>query len=325
MSLRVVDGQVVQACLPMGDCVDLMEVTQIALSAGAIKLPLRTRVDLAASSRSMYIMPGAMDAAFGAKLISLFPTNRGRGIPTIQGGILLFDPHSGAPTALVDAASVTAIRTAAASGAATRCLAREDAASLALLGYGVQAQQHLDAMALVRPIEDVRVWGPSHAKAMAFAERQRARTGLAVAAAETLTDAVKEADIICTVTSSTEPILFGAQVSKGCHINCIGAHSPSSREVDSELVRAARVFLEVRDFAMEEAGDILIPLREGTIEETHLLAEIGECLSGEKDGRTAPTDITLYKSLGNIAQDLAAANLVYQRSIERGLGTVVDF
>ena len=211
----------------------------------------------------------------------------------------------------MDAASLTAIRTAAASGAATRVLARADAENLALLGYGVQAASHLEAMRAVRPIRNVRVWGPSPEKAAAFAERH-SDEHLLVQAAPSAEAAITAADIICAVTASETPVIEGRWLSEGCHVNLVGAHTATTREADSDTLARARVFTEITEFALAEAGDLLLAVEEGALTLAAVAGEIGSVFAGNLSGREHDDQITLYKNLGNVAQDLVAAYHVYQ-------------
>ena len=327
MTQIVVDQRTVARCLPMSDCIDLMAETQISLSRKEAQVPQRAIQPVGSNGGAFCVMPGEtrIPAVFGAKLISVFPRNTAIGEAAIRGGILLFEPDHGAPIALVDASAVTAIRTAAASGMATRALADENASVLGLLGCGVQAVTHLEAMLAVRPVEKVRVWGRSIAKAEAFAQAQGERYELSIEAVADAEDAVRGADLLCTVTGSHQPVLQGAWISPGCHLNLVGAHTPTSREVDTEAIRRSRVYVEVIEFALNEAGDLIIPIEAGDISETHIVGEIGAVVSGELPGRDGPEEITLYKSLGNTAQDLAAAHHVYQQARAAGLGETVAF
>ena len=301
------DAAGVRRALPMEACIDLMADTQAAISRGEISLPLRTFLPVAEGRGGLGVMPGEIASAFGAKLIALYPENPTEGRPAIQGVIVVFDRATGAPSAIVDGASVTAIRTAAASAAATRALSREDAGALALLGYGVQAETHLQAMCCVRAVREVRVWGPSSDKALSFAERH-STADRPVRAVSTSHEAVAGADLICAVSAAPDPIIEGSWLSPGAHVNLVGAHSPKTREADGETLARARVFTEITRFAMAEAGDILMAIDEGHITEDDLCGEIGEVIDGRITGRRNNEDITLYLSLGNTAQDLAAAN-----------------
>ena len=307
------DADTVRRVLRMGACIDLMADTQAAISRGEITPPLRSFVPVAGGKGGMGIMPGDAPSAFGAKLVSLFAGNPARGLPMIQGCILLFDRETGAPAALVEGASVTAIRTAAASGAATRALAREGASVLALVGYGVQAETHLEAMRCVRPVREVRVWGPSVEKAGRFAARHSS-DDVALTAVETAREAVSGADLVCAVSAAGEPVIEGRWLAEGCHVNLVGSHSPSTREVDGETMGRARVFTEITDFAMKEAGDILLAIQEGLFAEDDLAGEIGAVIDGVIEGRRGEDEITVYKSLGNVAQDLAAAHYIAENS-----------
>ena len=306
-----IDAQRVRRVLRMNACIDLMAETQSAISHGEITLPLRSFVPVADGKAVLGLMPGEIPSTFGAKLISLYPANPNRDLPMIQGCIVLFDRETGAPAAVIDGGSITAIRTAAASGAATRELARPESRVLALLGYGVQAETHLEAMCCVHPIREVRVWGPSIGKARSFAERHTSGERVVTAVA-TAREAILGADIVCAVSSATAPIVEGPWLAPGCHVNLVGSHTPKTREADGETLGRARVFTEITSFAMQEAGDILLAIQEGRISEDDLCGEIGAVINGRIDGRRDEREITLYVSLGNIAQDLAAANFVYE-------------
>ena len=310
-NIPFIDAPTVRRVLGMSACIDLMEDTQAAISRGEITPPLRSFLPVAGGRGGLGLMPGEIATAFGAKLISLFPGNPGEGRPAIQGAILLFDRDTGAPSAVVDGGSVTAIRTAAASGAATRALARKNAGVLALLGYGVQAESHLEAMCCVRPVREVRVWGPSIDKARSFAERHACLDRPAMAVA-TSREAILGADIVCAVSGAAEPIVEGRWLAPGCHLNLVGSHTAKTREADGEALRRARVFTEITGFAMQEAGDILLAVEEGNISAEDLCGEIGAVFDGRVKGRRDENEITLYVSLGNTAQDLAAAQFVYE-------------
>lgn len=294
----------------MDACIDLMADTQAAISRGEITLPPRDFIPVAGGSGVMGLMPGEIPAGFGAKLISLYPGNPARGRPAIQGAVLLFDGDAGALSAVVDGAAITAIRTAAASGAATRALARENAGTLALLGYGAQAESHLEAMCCVRPVREVRVWGPSIGKARRFA-RRHARAGRPVTATLDSREAIHGADIVCAVSGAAEPVIEGRWLAPGCHLNLVGAHAPGAREADGETLQLARVFTEITRVAMRESGDILLAIEEGKLAAEDLRGEIGAAFDGRIEGRRNEEEITLYVSLGNSAQDLAAARFAH--------------
>lgn len=294
----------------MARCIELMDHVQRVISRGELRLPLRSHVPLG-SGDGLLMMPGSLPepAVFGAKLLSLFPGNGQRGLPVIQGYVLLFDAADGAPLGLVEAGTLTAIRTAAASGAATRALANPDASVLALLGYGVQAATHLAAMRAVRPVREVRVWGPDRSRATKFAARHGSGS-LPVTPVESVRVAVEDADLICAVSAARTPILRGEWLAAGTHVNLVGAHTADSREADGAALARARIFTEITEFALVEAGDILLAIGEGAIAADDIAGEIGAVLEGTLPGREHADQITLYKSLGNTAQDLIAAHHV---------------
>ncbi len=322
MSLPVLDGETVLRLLDMPACIDLMAATQAAISRGDIELPLRSLLQVADNAAYFGVMPGEIDSSevFGAKLVSLFPGNPGRGLPAVQGYILIFSRADGTPLALVEAGTVTAMRTAAASAAATRVLARADASTLAVLGCGVQAETHLEAMLAVRTVRDVRVWGRNIDKATAFAERHGGRGGARVRAVADAAEAVAGAQLVCTVTGSYTPILKGEWLTPGAHVNLVGAHNPATREADGMVLERGRIYTEITEFALEEAGDLLLAIEEGHFARSDIAGEIGQVIDGKAPGRSSDSEITVYKNLGNPAQDLAAAHYVYSQAIGSDAG-----
>jgi len=325
MATLVLSQAEVRSLLPMEVCVGLMSDALRELSEGHALNPLRTGMRLPDEGRILASMPGYLEArkALGLKVITVFPGNHGTPYDSHQGIVMLFDVEHGRPLAILDGSEVTAIRTAAASGAATDVLAREDAGDLALIGSGVQARTHLEAISSVRPLRRVRVYSPSAANREAFATRESERHRIPVETMRSAGDAVRGADIICTLTSAHQPVLASEWISAGAHINAVGASMPVSREIDSATMARARVFVDRRESALHESGDYLIPLGEGLIGENHLLGEIGEVLAGGLTGRTAEGDVTLFLSLGVAVEDLAAARYVYDRACAEGVGTKV--
>ena len=323
--MRIINRTEVERLLPMAACIEAMADAMRAASNGAVTMPLRLFTPLADGSGSLGLMPGSTLAPpfFGAKVISLRFDNPAKGLPTVQGYVSLFDHDTGTPVALIEGSSVTAIRTAAASGLATRELARRDARTHGVFGTGVQAVTHIDAVSCVRDIRRVVVWGRDADKARRFAARQSARTGLEVTATQDPAEAAA-CDVVSTVTAATEPVLEGEWLRPGCHLNLVGVHTPDAREADTGTVKRSRVYVDRMESAMNEAGDLLIPLAEGAIDEAHILGEIGQVLTGAVPGRTGDGDITLYKSLGIVAQDLFAAARIYARALEAGAGVEVD-
>jgi ornithine cyclodeaminase len=313
-----VSAEEVARCLPYEECIPLMREAMIALSQGRTRQLLRSILDLP-QGRAFGVMPGAMldDGSFGAKLVSVYPENFEHGGRSHQGVVVMFDPETGAPAAVLEAGEITAIRTAAASAAATDALARPDATRLAVLGYGEQAWRHVEAIRVVRPLERVTVWGRSAERAEAFAARVR-DTGLAASAAPTARDAVADADIVCTVTAASEPILLGEWVPDGAHVNAVGSSRAGPAEIDNALVARSLFFADHRDGVLAQGAEFLRAKAAGLIGDDHLLGEIGEVMAGKLPGRLRESDVTIYKSLGSIVQDLAAARHVVAKLRERG-------
>lgn len=311
MTIPIIDDKKVREVLSVSDCVPVMANAIVAMHHRKMLAPQRSTTALFNRDQHLMVMPGAAAnlGVFGVKTLSLYPENPAHGRPAIQGFIMLFDLASGAPIGLVDAASITAIRTAAASAVATKALAREDASTLALIGVGPQAETHLQAMLAVRPVTRVRVIARTTAKAQAFVQRVKSTLSSEIefCVGSDIAAAVKDTDIICTLTSSRQPVLKGEWLQEGVHINMVGAHTPDTREVDTSVILRSRLFVEQKSTALHEAGDILIPLKSGDISEQSILGELAQVMEGEIDGRLTRHDITAYKSLGNASQDLAAA------------------
>ena len=323
--MRIIRRQDVERLLPMAACIDVMADAMRAASSGAVSMPPRLFTPLADGSGSLGLMPGSTlePPFFGAKVISLCYDNPAKGLPTVQGYVSLFDHATGRPVALLEGASITAIRTAAASGLATRELARKDAATHGIFGTGVQAVTHIDAIACVREMSRVLVWGRDTGKTRRFAAEQSERTKLDVRATEDPAEAAS-CDVVSTVTAATEPVLMGEWLRPGTHVNLVGVHTPQAREADTRVIERSRVYVDLMESAMNEAGDLLIPIEEGAIDKRHILGEIGQVLAGEVPGRTDESDITVYSSLGIVAQDLFAAARIYARALEEEVGVEVD-
>jgi ornithine cyclodeaminase/alanine dehydrogenase-like protein (mu-crystallin family) len=320
----ILNKREVETLLSMPQCIELMADALASLSRGEVTLPLRPVLRIG-EKNAFAVMPAYSQSlrAAAAKLITVFPDNHGTLLDSHQGAVVVFDGTDGRLLALMDAASITAIRTAAVSGVATRLLARPDAKSVAILGSGVQARTHIDAMLAVRRIERVVVWSrnPGHASALVNARR---RDGVFFEVAGDAASAVREADIVCTVTASREPVLHGEWLRPGTHVNAVGASLPTTRELDSAAVKRSRVFVDRRESALNEAGDLLMPIREGVISGDHIVAEIGELLIGQAKGRAGRAEITLFKSLGIAVEDLAAGQFLYERATRERAGTWVD-
>ncbi len=312
--MRFIDREEVARRLTYEVCIPIVREAMIRFSKGETKQLLRSIIPLS-EGRLFGIMPGAMGAyePFGAKLISVFHENFSRGMQSHQGLIILFDPETGAPVCAVHAGEVTAIRTAAASAVATDALARKDAGRLALLGYGEQAGTHARAIGKIRDLQSIVVWGRSPERAGAFAERMQAELGVPVTVADDVKEAVSEADIICTVSSASEPILKGEWVRPGTHLNLVGSSYAGPAEVDNDLVVRSRFIADSREGVLEQGAEFLRAKQAGLIGDEHIVAEIGQVLAGELEGRRAADEITVYKSLGHVVQDLASAWALYSR------------
>jgi ornithine cyclodeaminase len=324
--LLVLGHDDVKRLLPMDECIELMAAVLADLARGSVWQPLRFVVMPPDEPSLMGLMPAhrsAPEASYGLKAVCIFPGNRMRGLDSHQGGVLLFDGETGALRAVVDASAVTATRTAAVSAVATRALAREDARELAILGSGVQARSHLKAMAAVRPFERARVWSRTAGHASSFAAD--AQAPFPVEAVESAEEAVRGADVVVTATSSPEPIVRRDWLAPGAHVNAVGSSIPTARELDADTVAAAALYADSRESMLNEGGDYLFAVREAGLGPDHIRAELGEVLTGAHEGRGSRTELTVFKSLGLAAEDLAAAEHVYAKARAAGAGTAVPF
>jgi ornithine cyclodeaminase/alanine dehydrogenase-like protein (mu-crystallin family) len=325
MSVRIVTQAEVPGLLPMRECVELMREALRSLARGDAVQPLRTVTPVPNGNGVLASMPAYLGAprALGVKVITVTPANQGTPFDSHQGAVLLFEAEHGSLVAVIDATSITTIRTAAVSAVATDALARKDAASAAILGSGVQAASHLEAMCAVRPVGRARVWSRSLDHAAAFAKREGARLGIRIDAARSAREAVEGAEIVCVATAAKEPVLSGEWIAPGAHVNAVGACVPAHRELDTAAVQRSRLFVDRRESALHEAGDILIPMREGAIGEDHVVGEIGELLLGRIEGRRGADEVTLFKSLGLAIEDLAAAQRIHANAVAKGDGLTV--
>lgn len=312
----------------MRDCIDVMAEALAALQRGEVHLPLRLVVRPPGTQNLMGLMPshrGGPEPAWGLKVVCISPGNPARGLDMHQGAVILCDGETGEVRAVMDASAVTAVRTAAVSGVATRLLAREDALELAIIGAGVQARVHLEAMAAVRRLEHARVYSRTRERAQALAREARERYPFPIEAVASAEEAVRGAAVVCTTTSSPEPVLRREWLEPGVHINAVGACFPTTRELDTATVAAASLFVDRRESALSEAGDVLIPIHEGAFGPEHIRAELGEVVVGAAEGRTSSEEITVFESLGIAVEDLAAAHFLVRRAEETGAGARVAF
>jgi ornithine cyclodeaminase len=313
--VRILDEHTVRRLLPMADCIEAMDGALRSLARGEVYNPLRPVFRPPNEPSLMGLMPahrGGDTPWWSLNALTLVPGNSSRGLDSHQGFVALFDGESGEPRALMNAGGITAIRTAAVSGVATRLLARNDVKTLAILGSGTQAVSHIDAMHAVRSFDRVVLWSAS-GRSLDGAE-----------SVETAEEAVRDADVICTTTASAEPVVKREWLKPGVHINGVGSSIPTAREFDSQTMVDASLFVDRRESTVNEAGDFLIPQREGLIGPDHIRAELGEILLGAAPGRTSDDEITLFKSLGIGVEDLAAGELVLQRAEAENAGTVVS-
>jgi ornithine cyclodeaminase len=318
----------VERLLPMTECIEVMEGALAALARGEVHNPLRTVIRPPDAKGLMGLMPAyraGEEAVYGLKAVCVFPTNADRGIDLHQGAVLLFSAETGELQAVMNGSAITAIRTAAVSAVATRLLAREDARELALVGAGNQAKVHLEALAEVRKFQRVRVASRRPKRAREFADSMRAHFPFAIEPVSRAEEAVREADVITTVTTSREPVIKREWVSDGSHINAVGSSIPTTRELDTATMAEAALFVDRRESTVNESGDYLFAAKDGAIDPDHIRGEIGELLIGIKNGRSSPEEITVFDSLGLAVEDLAAAQHAYRRAIETGTGTRIPF
>jgi ornithine cyclodeaminase/alanine dehydrogenase-like protein (mu-crystallin family) len=310
--MRFIDRDDVARRLTYERCIPIVRDAMVAFSKGETRQLLRSVIPLA-GGRLFGIMPGAMgaNAPFGAKLVSIFPENFDKGLQSHQGLVILFDSDTGAPVAAVHAGEITAIRTAAASAMATDALARPDASRMAILGYGEQAATHARAIAKVRRLVAITVWGRSPDRTQDFADRMCAELDLPITASPDVQAAVAEADIVCTVSHASEPILLGKWLRPGTHVNIVGSSRAGPVEVDNELVVRARFIADSREGVLAQGAEFLRAKAAGLIGDDHIVAEIGQVLAGDIVGRRNDQEITAYKSLGHVVQDLACAWALY--------------
>lgn len=328
MRMLILNETDVAELLPMSECISVMEEALMALARGEADQPLRTIFRPAKINGVLAMMPSFREGQsplFGLKAICVFPGNAAIGKDAHQGGVLLFDGKDGELLALVNASAITAIRTAAVSALATRVLAREDAVELAMIGAGVQARTHLSAIACVRNLRRVRIAARRLENAQKLADEMQPQFPFPIEAVDTVEAAVRDADVIVTATTAREPVIRREWISMGTHINAVGTFSFNAREIDTATMVEAKLFVDRRESALNEAGDYLIAAKEGVIGPEHIRAELGDILIGVHPGRSSADEITLFKSLGLGIEDLAAAAYVYRKASNQHRGTRAEF
>lgn len=330
MKLQLYSAADVNRALPMAEAIEGVKVGYVQLSAGRVQSPLRTPLNVSPGDVTLimpFYAPPAAEAdsgALGLKLVSVFGSNTGRGLPLIHSIVMAVDASSGAPLALIEGGSLTAIRTGAASGAATDVLARPDASVVAIFGSGVQARRQLEAVCTVRPIECAYVYSLMGAEAFAAEMSGRGPIPDEIIIAATPREALAAADVVCAATTTRTPVFDGNDVRPGTHINGIGSFTPEMQEIDALTVRRASVFVDSVEAVLAEAGDLIIPLNAGEIDLDHISTELGEVIAGHKPGRTSAEQITFFKSVGVSVQDAMAARIILRNGPALGLGATVE-
>ena len=320
---RLLTEQHVHSLLPMADLIPAMESALAKFSAGEVLQPVRTVLTVGPTKAYYGLMPAYIPApaSMGAKIVTVFGENHTKGLPSHLATILLFDPDTGALIAMMDGRYITEARTAAVSAVSARYLANAGASTLALIGSGVQARSHLEALQHVRQLKEVRVWSPRPQSREQFIDDMSPRMGMPIQDAASAEAAVRGADLIVIATASKTPVVDNAWVDDGAHVMCVGACRPDQREMDPALVKRGRLYVDSRAGALVEAGDVVMNINEGLFDHTHLRGEIGQLVLGRVDGRAADRDVTIFKSLGMAVEDVVAADLVFRRASETGAGT----
>ena len=324
--IRILSEEDIRRALPMKDAIEAMKEAFRELSAGRVKMPTRAHIDIPEHAGTALFMPSYAEC-FGkicVKVVNVFSANPTKGLPAIQGVVCLLDGETGSPLAILNGTFLTALRTGAASGAATDLLARAEAETVAIIGAGVQACMQLEAMFAVRSIKKVWVYDILDEVARKFAEKMCVAFNVEIEVAESSRAALKCADIVCTATVSSTPVFADADIAGGVHINAIGSYKPEVQEVPEETILRSVLIVDHRESALQETGDLLVPIKRGAMEETHIHAELGEIVAGKVVGRTSDRDVTLFKSVGVAVQDLAAATRVFEQAERRDLGKMVQ-
>jgi ornithine cyclodeaminase len=328
MKLLVLGHDEVKQLLPIDGCIELMRSALSGLAGGDGCQPLRSTMMVPGLPGFLGLMPGYLGGpqpALGIKFLGIFPGNPKAGKDPHQGVVMLLDPGTGEPKAVLDASAITAVRTAAVSAVATDALARSDASALTVIGTGVQGAMHARAIAFVRELSGVRLVGRDEARGREAASDLRAHLGVPVSFTTDCATALRDADIVVTATNSATPVLSHDWLGPGVHVNAVGACLPRARELDTATVAASRFYVDRRESALNESGDFLIAAQEAGLGPEHIVAELGQVLTGEVPGRESSTEITVFESLGLAVEDLAAAAFVCAQAERAGLGTRVDF
>ena len=329
--MLILTAEDVRKALPMNEAIEAMKDAYAALSNGTAVVPLRTRLPLPNSQSLSLFMPAYVHStdsqALAIKVVSLFPTNPARGLAYIQAAVLVFDPQTGQAIALLEGSSLTAIRTGAAGGAAIDLLARKKSKVAAIFGAGAQGRTQLEAACNARNIETAYVFDANVEKAQAFAEELKGKSSITqdIRVASSAREAVENADIICTATTSTLPVFDDKDLKAGTHISAVGSYTPDMQEVPAETLQRAKIFVDSRSASLEEAGDLIQPMRAGLFDESHICGELGEVILGQIPGRQSNDEVTYFKSVGIAVQDAMAAQVALTNALKMDIGKEVDF
>lgn len=321
----------VRKALPMSQAIDSTKKAYASLSDGTAVVPLRTHLSIPNSDAISLFMPAYVhtpeNKALAIKAVSLFPTNPSRGLAYIQAAVLVFDPETGQPLALLEGSTLTAIRTGAAGGAGVDLLAREDSSVLAIFGAGTQGRTQLEAACTARKIKTVFIYNPTTEKAEAFANEMKGQSPIPndIRVATTPKEAIENADIICTATTSTEPVFDDKDVRPGTHISAVGSYTPQMQEISAETIQRAKVVVDSYAASLEEAGELIQPINAGLFDKSHIYAELGEIILGQKSGRETADEITFFKSVGIAVQDAMAAQVTLENARKMNIGQEIDF
>jgi alanine dehydrogenase len=324
--MLVLSEKQVQSLIDIEELISTLEKAHVQYSTGKAVMPVRLVVPLPEIQGRITSMPGFLnvDRALGMKVVTYFPDNPKGGLPGILATIMLFSAETGKLIATMDGSYITAIRTACASAMATKALANPQTPVLGILGAGVQARAHIEALTRVRSIERIRIYSPSGMGAPGIKNDMEPIVKIPIEVARSAEEAVRDADLVATVTTAKQPIVNRQWLKSGAHINAVGSHRPDLREIDGATLARSKIVVDSREAVMAECGDILLAIKENNISSDSIHAEIGEVLAGVKSGRTSAGEITLYKSVGIAIQDVAAANLVYRKALELKIGTNVE-
>jgi ornithine cyclodeaminase/alanine dehydrogenase-like protein (mu-crystallin family) len=331
MKLRIIPRQAVKEAISMREAIETVKEAFAQLSRGKARVPVRTQLGVPLHDGIALFMPAYLEDTdeLGMKLVCVYSGNLSQGLPTINATVMLVDARTGMPQALLDGTYLTALRTGAASGAATEYLARENARTVAILGAGVQGRTQLEAVCTVRAIERVVVYDSRPDVAGSFAEEMSAAGAGSpvpedIVVANTAAEAVHDADVICAATTSMSPVFADSDLKVGAHVNAIGSFTPQMQELPADTVARSLLVVDSREAVWEEAGDLIIPRDEGRISEGSVHAELGEIVNGAKPARTTDDQVTVFKTVGNAVQDVSVGSRVLAQAESKGLGTIVE-